>query len=83
MFIPPVVEVLAGAAISAVIMATGASMKRSNEGRDAVIRLTVGVESIAQKLEQLHLDIRSDRKEIFNRLNSLETRMAKAEVARD
>ena len=61
-------------------MATGASLKRSNEGREAVIRLTVGVESIATKLEQLHLDIRSDRKEIFTRLSGLETRVAKIEA---
>lgn len=80
------VEVFAavtGAAISAAIMATGSTLRRSNEGRDAVIRLTVGVESIAQKLEQLHLDIRSDRKEIFARLNGLETRVAKMEATHD
>lgn len=55
-------------------------MKRANEGREALIRLTLGLEQISQKLEQLHLDIRSDRKELFSRLNTLETRVAKIEA---
>lgn len=77
------IEVLAavlGAAISVVAMGMGSSVKRTSESRDAVIRLTVGVESIANKLEQLHMDIRSDRKELFGRIGDLETRVAKLEA---
>lgn len=71
---------VAGAALSAGIMATGASLRRSNEGREALIRLTVGLEQISGKLEQLHLDIRSDRKELFSRIANLETKVAKIEA---
>ena len=41
----------------------------NNESREAVIRLTAAVESIAGKLEELHLDMKADRKEIYTRLN--------------
>lgn len=80
------VEILAaicGAALSATALATGSSVRRANEGREALVRLTVGLESISSKLEQLHVDIRSDRKEIFGRITSLETRVARMEVHSD
>lgn len=76
-----VLAAVAGAAISVVAMQASISAKRNSESRDAVIRLTVGVESIATKLEQLHLDIRSDRKEMFGRISGLETRVAKLEAS--
>lgn len=78
-----VIEILAaicGAAVSVAAMATGSSMRRSTEGREALVRLTVGLESISNKLEQLHVDIRSDRKEIFGRISTLETRVARIEA---
>ena len=75
-----VLAAVAGAAISVAAMGLTNSARRTNEGREAVIRLTLGVESIASKLEQLHIDIRSDRKEMFSRLSNLETRVAKLEV---
>lgn len=71
---------ICGAAVTVAAMATGSTMKRSSEGREALVRLTVSLESISNKLEQLHLDIRSDRKEIFNRLSNIETRVAKLEA---
>ena len=70
---------IAGAAITVGAMATGGSMKRSNEGREALIKLTMSLENISSKLEQLHVDIRSDRKELFGRINTLETKVAKLE----
>lgn len=54
--------------------------RRNGEGRDAILRLSMGVESIASRLEDLHIDFKSDRKEIFSRLNSMEQRIAKLEV---
>lgn len=80
------IEVLAAIAASAVTvaaMATGATVKRNNEGREALVRLAVGMESISSKLEQLHIDFRSDRKEIFARISGLETRVAKIEAHQD
>ena len=50
------------------ITASGLS-RRNNESREAVIRLTMAVESIAGKLEELHQDMKADRKEIYTKLN--------------
>lgn len=61
-------------------MAFGGSLKRSNESREAVLRMTLGLEQISSKLEQLHIDFRTDRKELFGRITSLESKVAKLEV---
>tara|TARA_R110000868_G_scaffold55541_9_gene172744 strand:- start:3671 stop:3853 length:183 start_codon:yes stop_codon:yes gene_type:complete len=42
--------------------------------------MTLGLEQISSKLEQLHIDFRSDRKELFGRLTSLESKVARLEV---
>jgi hypothetical protein len=69
-----------GASISVAAMAFSSMTRRGNEGRDAVIRLTVAVETVATKLEELHIDIKSDRKEMYSRLGVLEQRVAKLEA---
>jgi len=38
------------------------------------------VDNVAARLEQLHEDIKADRREYFSRLNSLEQRVARLEV---
>lgn len=53
---------------------------RSDEARDAVIRLTSAVEHIVTQLEALHNDMKEDRKEIYGRLGSIELRVTKLEV---
>jgi len=78
-----VVEVIAavlGSAITVGAMGIGANTRRSAEGRDAVIRLTAAVENVAIRLEELHVDIRADRKEFYHRLNGIEQRVAKLEA---
>ncbi len=57
-------------------MSVSGFTRRTSESREAVIRLTAGVESIATKLEDLHQDMKAekvqaklDRKEIYERLN--------------
>lgn len=77
------VEILAavtGASISVAAMTWTGSMKRNTEGREAVIRLTAAVEHVAGRLEALHVDFKSDRHEIFGRLNGIEQRLAKFEA---
>jgi hypothetical protein len=54
--------------------------RRSDEAREAVIRLTSAVEHIATQLEVLHIDIKEDRKETFTRLNTVEQRVTKLEA---
>ena len=50
-------------------MSVSGFTKRTSESREAVIRLTAAVESIAGKLEELHQDMKTDRKEVYTRLN--------------
>jgi outer membrane murein-binding lipoprotein Lpp len=70
---------IAAAAIGACIGVAGASAsgfsRRNSESRDAVIRLTMAVESIAGKLEELHQDMKSDRKEIYSKLSRHDHRL--------
>jgi len=78
-----VIEVAAavvGAAITVGAMGIGAMGTRGREGRDAVIRLAASVDNVASRLEQLHVDIKADRKETFSRLNNIEQRVASLEV---
>jgi hypothetical protein len=78
-----VVEVAAaviGAAITVGAMGLGTVGSRSREGRDAVIRLAASVDNVATRLEQLHVDIKADRKETFSRLNSVEQRVTMLEA---
>lgn len=68
-----------GASIGVVSMGTAGFTRRNAESREAVIRLTAAVESIAGKLEELHQDMKADRKEIYGRLNSCEVRITSLE----
>ena len=58
-----------GASIGIAGMSVSGFTKRTSESREAVIRLTAAVESIAGKLEELHQDMKADRKEIYTKLN--------------
>jgi outer membrane murein-binding lipoprotein Lpp len=67
-----VIEIYAaviGASIGIAGMTASGFGRRTTESREAVIRLTAAVESIAGKLEELHQDMKADRKEIYTRLN--------------
>lgn len=77
-----VIEILA-AVIGATLGGVGTSALlingRARENRDIVIRLTVGVENVAKRLEELHVDIKADRSEVYSRLTGLEQRTSKLE----
>ena len=60
---------IVGASIGIAGLSASSFNKRNSESREAVVRLTMAVESIAERLEQLHQDMREDRKEIYTRLN--------------
>jgi polyhydroxyalkanoate synthesis regulator phasin len=77
---PEIAAAIVGAVLTfAGIGVTGVT-KRATEGREAVIRLTLAVESVSSRLEQLHVDLKSDRAETYSRLNSLEQRVSKLEA---
>ena len=78
------VEVYA-AIVGASVGIAGASglnlLDRSSKGRDNLVRLTVAVENMSDRLEELHVDMKADRKEMReilakhgNRLTRLEER---------
>lgn len=65
---------VAAAVVGASLTMAGISFqgmtKRNSEAREAVIRLSVAVEQIGAKLEELHDDMRDHNKEIYGRLNN-------------
>lgn len=75
-----VIAAVAGASISVAAMGAMGFSRKSDEARDAVIRLTSAVEHIATQLEVLHVDIKDDRKETFTRLSVVEQRVSKLEA---
>jgi hypothetical protein len=75
-----VIAAVAGASISVAAMGAMGFSRKSDEARDAVIRLTSAVEHIATQLEVLHADIKDDRKETFMRLSGVEQRVSKLEA---
>jgi hypothetical protein len=58
---------------------TGVS-RRNDQSREAVIKLTEAVNTVANRLDDLHVDLRADRKETFSRLGDVEQRVAKLEA---
>ena len=72
-----------GASIGIAGMSASGFGRRTTESRETVIRLTVAVENIAEKLDQLHQDMKADRVEIYSRLNNCETRITSLEARPD
>jgi hypothetical protein len=78
-----VIEILAaatGASITVAFMGLTGATRRGTEGREAVIKLTAAVNTVANRLDELHVDLKADRRETFTRLNDVEQRIAKLEA---
>jgi hypothetical protein len=75
-----VIAALVGSAFTALVMAANGAVRGNTTNREVVTRLTVAVENVATRLEELHVDIRADRKETFGRLNSAEQRISRLEA---
>jgi hypothetical protein len=75
-----VLAAVAGASISVAAMGAMGFSRRSDQARDAVIRLTASVEHIVAQLEIIHTDMRDANRETFGRLNSVEQRVSKLEA---
>ena len=75
-----IIAALVGSAFTAVVMAAGGAVRGNTTNREVVTRLTVAVENVATRLEELHVDIKADRKETFGRLNSVEQRVSRLEA---
>lgn len=68
-----------GASVGVAGLSASGFSRRNNESREAVIRLTAGVESIASKLDELHLDMKEDRRQMYSKLNDHDIRIAQLE----
>ena len=68
-----------GASIGVAGMSFSGFNKKQQEGREAVIRLSVAVENIAGKLEELHQDMKTDRDKIYSKLEVHENRLTMLE----
>ena len=75
-----IIAAIASAAIGGAAMGLRGMSAQARENREVIIRLSVGMESIAMRLEELHMDIKADRTELFGRLASLEQRTSRLEV---
>ena len=68
-----------GASIGVAGLSLSGFNKRQNEAHDAVVRLSVAVENIAEKLEDLHKDMKDDRERIYGKLEVHENRLTMLE----
>jgi hypothetical protein len=75
-----IIAALVGSTLTAILMGTTGAIRGNTNNREVVTRLTVAVENVATRLEELHVDTKADRKETFGRLNSVEQRVAALEA---
>lgn len=68
-----------GATVSGLLLSLNIHNKRTAQDRDCLVRLSASVDNIAGQLEELHKDLRTDRVEIFSRLNAAERAIARLE----
>lgn len=78
-----ILAAMAGASVTVAAMTGLHNGKRATESRDAVIRLTASVDSVATRLDVLHTDMRSRDAEVFSRLRQLEAAVARIEGSRE
>lgn len=69
-----------GAAVAIGAGGIGSFMRRDDEAARSVVRLTSAVEHIAEQVSLLRDEIKSDRQELYPRLNAIEQRLAKLEA---
>lgn len=75
-----IIGALVGALIGIGGLSAGSLIKRSGEGRDAIIKLSLGIEHIGRELEALRADMKEDRHEVFGRLGDAEQRISALEA---
>ena len=78
-----IVAAIIGATLGGAGTGVMVASTRARENREIVIRLTVGMENVANRLEQLHIDIKADRTELFGRLANIEQRTSRLEAKLD
>jgi len=74
------VAAIAGGMIGLAGLAAGSVIKRSGDGRDAIVKLSMGIEHIGSELQALRQDMKEDRHEIYGRLGTAEQRISALEA---
>ena len=75
-----IMAAVAGASLSAIFMVFSSYGKRVMTSQECLTRLSVSVDNVAERLEELHQDLRSERTEIFSRLAAAERAIARLEA---
>ena len=76
------IAAIVGTMIGVAGMGIGSVIKRENDGRVAIVKLSMGVEQIGKELQAMREDMKEDRHEIYGRLGSIEQRISKLEARR-
>lgn len=74
-----IVAACVGAMIGIAGVTVSGLSSRSRDNREEAVRLTVAVESIAERLDSLHLDMKADRSAIYKLLNEQGNRITALE----
>jgi hypothetical protein len=76
------IAAIVGTMIGVAGMGIGSILKRENADREAIVKLSMGVEHIGRELQAMREDMKEDRHEIYGRLGSIEQRISKLEARR-
>ena len=76
------VAAIVGTMVGMAGMGVGSILKRGNSDREAIVKLSMGVEHIGRELQAMREDMKEDRHEIYGRLGSIEQRISKLEARR-
>lgn len=77
------IAAIAGGMIGVAAMATGSAINKSRDGRDVIVKLSLGLDHIGNELSAFRQDMKEDRHEIFGRLGDAEQRLSALEATRD
>ncbi len=76
------IAAIVGTMVGIAGMGVGSILKRGNSDREAIVKLSMGVEHIGKELQAMREDMKEDRHEIYGRLGSIEQRISKLEAGR-
>ena len=74
------IAALVGATMGIAGMGIGSVLKKGNADREAIVKLSMGVEHIGRELQAMRVDMKEDRQEIFGRLGNIEQRISSLEA---
>ena len=70
---------ICGALITAAALGFSGFTRQNQQGRDSLVRLTTAVDNLTSRLDLVHQDIRQTNQEVFERLRTLESSVARLE----